>query len=88
MVKVYKCYSLLDGNHQPIETYTFEGWGASTKYPDCKYYFSDWKDQVDWLSPERQIFQWLCWIASKMTLPEHAVEVMDFAYDNWHPDKI
>jgi hypothetical protein len=68
-----KLYSLID-NHDLI----LEMWGASTKHPDCRFRFSDFKT-VDYIDKEKQIFQWFLECASKMTFPFHAYELTEYA---------
>ena len=62
--------------------YILELWGASTRHPDSIFHFSDFK-AVDFIDEKYQVFQWLLECASKMTLPQHAKEIADYAYKHW-----
>ena len=61
-----------------------ELWGASTKHPDSKFYYSEWGDRTDLFDDKYQIFQWLLWIASKRQFPFHAKELTEYALKNWY----
>ena len=61
-----------------------ELWAASTKHPDSEFHFSDWKDKSPYFSDEVQIYQWLLWCASKLSMPFHAYELAEYAKENWY----
>ena len=54
MIKLYECYGV-DTNEKD---YTLELWASSTKYPDSKFYFSDF-EKSPYIAEEQQIFQWI-----------------------------
>lgn len=81
MIKLYECYTLLDANGQSQKDLTLELWGSSTKHPDSKFYFSDFK-KSDIIPEEYQVFQWVLECASKLTWPFHARELAQYAMDN------
>ena len=81
MIKLYDCYTLLDANGNSQKDLTLELWGASTKHPDSKFYFSDFK-KSDIIPEEYQVFQWVLECASKLTWPFHARELAQYAMDN------
>ena len=64
-----KLYSRLNDHETVLEL-----WGASTKHPDCVFYFSDFK-LSEWTEPHVQIYQWLLECASKLNWPYHAYEL-------------
>lgn len=66
---MYKLYSRIS-DHETI----LELWGASTKHPDSKFYFSNFQ-LVEWLPSTNQIIPWIFECASKMNLPTHAYEL-------------
>ena len=76
-LKIYKCY---DENNN--ENLTLEVWSSSTKYPDAKFYFSDF-NLSEWVSKEHQVFQWLLECASKMRFPSTAKEIAELAFENY-----
>ena len=76
-LKVYKCY---DENNN--ENLTLEVWSSSTKYPDAKFYFSDF-NLSELVSKEHQVFQWLLECASKMRFPSTAKEIAELAFENY-----
>lgn len=55
-----------------------ELWGASTKHPDSRFFFSRF-DKVDWFDEQSQVFQWILECASKLTWPVHAYDLTKFA---------
>ena len=57
-----------------------ELWGASTKHPDSRFFFSNFK-KCEWIEENHQIFQWLLECASKLTWPFHAYELTEYAMD-------
>lgn len=73
MIKVYKT----DEDEMILEL-----WGASTKHPDSKFYFSNF-NKSPFVYEEHQIFQWLLECASKLTFPMHAKELAEFALQNF-----
>lgn len=77
-----KCYKCCDENNN--EDLTLEIWGASTKHPDSKFYFSDFQ-KTELFSEDVQIFQWLCECASKMTFPWTAKKIVEYALEH-HTD--
>lgn len=82
MIKVYECYGLMDENGNCEKDITLELWGASTKHPDSKFYFSDFK-KLSFIDEEHQIFQWLLECASKLTFPFHAKKLAEYALKNY-----
>lgn len=74
---MYKLYSRIDTH----DTY-FELWGASTKHPDSMFRFSDFK-LCEWIPPYRQLFQWILECASKLNVPFHARDLVDYALVIW-----
>jgi hypothetical protein len=83
MIKVYECWSIMDENGESHKDLTLELWGASTKHPDSKFYFSDFK-KTNFIEEKYQVFQWLLECASKLTWPFHAKELVDYAIENWY----
>ena len=61
-----------------------ELWAASTKHPDSVFHFSDWEDKSPYFSDEVQVYQWLLWCASKLSMPFHAYELAEYAKENWY----
>lgn len=55
-----------------------ELWGSSTKHPDSRFHFSDFKT-TDFVRLECQVYQWILECASKLTWPHHAKELVAFA---------
>lgn len=85
MIKVYECWTPFDENGNSNKDLTLELWGSSTKHPDSKFYFSDFK-KSPYVKEEYQIFQWLLECASKLYFPFYAKELVEFAlknYVNW-----
>ena len=76
-IKIYECY---DAQNQ--KDLTLEVWSSSTKYPDVKFYFSNFK-KSDFLEEEHQVFQWLLECASKMLFPTTAKQIADLAYEKY-----
>ena len=70
---MYKLYSRISDKETVLEL-----WGASTKHPDCMFFFSDFK-KCEWIDPYYQIFQWILECASKLNLPTHAFELSLYA---------
>lgn len=71
------------------DDYIYESWGASTKHPDIKRSMNrDIASNHFVLNPilpkEKQVFQWLCYIASTQVFPFHAKEIVDFAITEWY----
>lgn len=68
--------------YSDIETHNIilELWGGSTKHPDSRFHFKDFK-----LSPfantDSQIFQWVLECASILNFPFHARELAEFALE-------
>ena len=56
-----------------------ELWGASTKHPDSRFFFSDFKLSEYVPNPDPQIFQWVLECASKLNFPFHARDLAEFA---------
>jgi hypothetical protein len=83
MIKVYECYTIMDDEtKESKKTLTLEIWESSTKYPDRKFYFSDF-EKNPWVDEEHQVFQWLLECATKMTFPQNALEITEFALENY-----
>ena len=76
-IKIYKCYKEDD-----TSDLTLEVWASSTKYPDAKFYFSDFR-KSEWVSEQHQVFQWLLECASKMRFPSTAKQIADIAYEKY-----
>lgn len=82
-IKCYKCWVMSkDIQDLKIQTWTLEVWGSSTKHPDYKFYFSDFK-KSEWVDEQHQVFQWLLECASKMLFPQTAKKISDYAYENF-----
>ena len=81
MIKIYECYDLMDENGNCKKDLTLELWGGSTKHPDSKFYFSEFK-KSPYIDEEDQVFQWLLECASKLTWPFHAKELAEYALKN------
>lgn len=77
ILKIYKCY---DENGK--EDLTLEVWNSSTKYPDAKFYFSDF-NLSEWVDQEHQVFQWLLECASKMRFPSTAKQIAELAFKDY-----
>ena len=76
-IKIYKCYK--EDNTSEL---TLEIWASSTKYPDAKFYFSDF-NKSEWCAEDYQVFQWLLECASKMRFPSTAKQIADIAYEQY-----
>lgn len=76
-LKIYECYD--ENNEKDL---TLEVWSSSTKYPDAKFYFSDFEKSI-WIAEEYQIFQWLLECASKMNFPSTAKEIAELALKDY-----
>lgn len=76
-LKIYECYD--ENNKKDL---TLEVWSSSTKYPDAKFYFSNFKKSL-WVNDEHQVFQWLLECASKMSFPSTAKQIADLAYEKY-----
>lgn len=63
-----------------------ELWGGSTKHPDSRFFFKDFKKSI-WVDEDHQIFQWLLECASKLNFPFHAYQLMKFAENYFETDK-
>lgn len=79
---------ILFSNIKTHET-ILELWGASTKHPDSRFYFSNF-ELPKWAVEEEakylQVFQWLLECASKLNFPPHAKNLTKLAlayYDAW-----
>lgn len=71
---MFKLYSLID-THETI----LECWASSTKHPDCRFFFSDFKkSNCEWLDDASQIVPWIFECASKMTWPQHSYKLADW----------
>ena len=82
MIKVYECYDLMDENGKCKKDITLELWSSSTKHPDSKFYFSDFK-KTPYINEKDQIFQWLLECASKLVHPFFAKELAEYALENY-----
>lgn len=82
MIKVYE-YSYLDENGNRQTDITCELWGASTKHPDCQFYFSDFEKSI-FFDEKYQVFQWLLECASKLNYPPTAKKLTEYALANWY----
>ena len=76
-LKIYECYD--ENNEKDL---TLEVWSSSTKYPDAKFYFSDFEKSI-WIAEEHQIFQWLLECASKMNFPSTAKQIAELALKDY-----
>ena len=74
-IKVYK---------DETKGYVCELWGASTKHPDSVFFYNDWEFKTDLFEDELQIFQWLLYIASRLTFPFYAKDLAEYAINNWY----
>lgn len=81
-LKVYECWTVMDENGESEKTLTLEVWSSSTKYPDAKFYFSDF-NKTEWVAEEHQVFQWLLECASKMRWPQTAKEIAELAFEKY-----
>ena len=63
--------------------YILELWGASTKHPDSRFFFKDFKKN-EFIDDKYQVYQWLLECASKLTWPFYAKELVDYANENWY----
>lgn len=63
-----------------------ELWGGSTKHPDSRFNFKNFKKSM-WADEDKQIFQWLLECASKLNFPFHAYQLMKFAKNYFETDK-
>ena len=63
--------------------YILELWGASTKHPDSRFFFKDFKKN-EFIEDKYQVYQWLLECASKLDWPFHAKELVDYANQNWY----
>jgi hypothetical protein len=79
IIKIYECYEIGTDVEKDL---TLEVWSSSTKYPDSKFYFSDFSKSI-LVDDEHQIFQWLLECASKMVLPSTAKQISDLAYEKY-----
>ncbi len=82
MIKVYECYREMNEDGVCEKDLTLELWSASTKYPDSKFYFSDFK-KCPFVDEKHQVFQWLLECASKLIFPMHAKELAEYALENY-----
>ena len=82
MIKIYECYKLMDEHGNTEKDLTLELWGGSTKHPDSKFYFSDFKKNP-YIDEKHQIFQWLLECASSLDWPFHAKELAEDALKNY-----
>lgn len=79
IIKVYECWGIETDSEKDL---TLEVWSSSTKYPDAKFYFSDF-NKSDWVDNKHQVFQWLLECASKMRFPTTAKQISDLAYEKY-----
>lgn len=82
MIKMYECWTEQDDNGQCEKDLTLELWESSTKYPDSKFYFSDFQ-KSPFVEERHQVFQWILECASKLTFPMHAKELVEYALENY-----
>ena len=76
-LKIYEWYD--SDNKKDL---TLEVWGGSTKYPDAKFYFSDF-EKTEWVEEKHQVFQWLLECASKMRWPFTAKQIAELAFEKY-----
>ena len=76
-IKVYECF-----NADNTIDLTLEVWASSTKYPDAKFYFSDF-NKSEWVAEKHQVFQWLLECASKMRFPSTAKQIAEIAFEKY-----
>ena len=76
-IKIYECYK--EDNTPDL---TLEVWASSTKYPDAKFYFSDFTKSM-WVVETHQVFQWLLGCASKMRFPSTAKQIAEIALEKY-----
>lgn len=85
MIKCYECWEVIEKTRDTIrerKDLTLEVWSSSTKYPDAKFYFKDFK-KSNWVDEKHQVFQWLLECASKMNFPPTAKQIADLAYEKY-----
>ena len=82
MIKVYECSGIMNENGNCEKDLTLELWSSSTKYPDAKFYFSDFQ-KSQFIEEKHQVFQWLLECASKLTFPTSAKKLVEFALKNY-----
>ena len=70
---MYKLYSRIS-DHETV----LECWGASTKHPDCAFFFSEFKISA-WFDRQDQIVPWILECASKKNFPIHSYEMAKWA---------
>lgn len=68
--------------------YVLELWGGSTKHPDSVFHMEDfefplWANRNDSKVVEGQVFQWLLECASKLVFRSHAIDLAQWALDNY-----
>lgn len=83
MIKVSECEYLMENSSEITKKdLVLEVWGSSTKHPDIRFYFSDFKT-TPFIGLEHQKFQWLCECASKVMFPQTAKAIIDYALKNY-----
>lgn len=63
-----------------------ELWGASTKHPDCVFYFSDFK-LTEWIDPQDQIVPWIIECASKLMFPYSTYRLAKWACELYEKER-
>lgn len=76
-IRIYECFK--EDNTPDL---TLEIWASSTKYPDAKFYFSEF-NKSEWVAEEHQVFQWLLECASKMRFPFTAKKIAEIAFEKY-----
>ena len=76
-IRIYECF-----NADNTIDLTLEVWASSTKYPDAKFYFSDF-NKSEWVVEKHQVFQWLLECASKMRFPSTAKQIAEIAFEKY-----
>lgn len=75
---------ILYSNLETKET-IFECWGASTKHPDARFHYSDFK-KSDFMDNHENVYAWLLECASKMMFFFNTRKIVKFAdkiYENY-----
>lgn len=91
MIRLYKCYGIMDEDGNCPENLTLEVWGKNPDWPEYKFYFSDYdkiaelpltEEEERLFTDEHSVFQWVLWCASKVTSPILAKEMTLYALEN------
>ena len=80
-MKDYRLYSRISDHETVLEL-----WGASTKHPDCVFYFSDFK-LTEWIDPQDQIIPWVFECASKLMFPYNSYRLAKWACELYEKER-